>query len=323
MTGEEVLVLTPEALQQKVETVQVFARMLPEAKLKVVEAIKQNGHIVAMTGDGINDGPVLKVADIGIALGKKGTEVARRSADLVLTHDDLQMVVEAIRQGRKTFNNFIKAVRYIISIHIPIILTASLPVLLGWKYPNIFTPVHVIFLELMMGPTCSVFFEREPMETSVMNAPPMEKKTGLLGVKEIALSLLQGIAISFAVLAIYQYFMDQSYSLEYTRTLVFSTLILSNVLLTFVNRSFTETICVTASYRNNLAGVVLILSGSFLLFILKTSLGQRVFGLTHVTLLHLFLCLGVAGGAVFWFELYKAFRKMWMRPDVGFAPSGK
>lgn len=307
MTGEEVLRLSPETLQKKVDSVQVFARMLPEAKLKVIEALKQNGHIVAMTGDGINDGPALKAADIGVALGKKGTEVARRSADLILTNDDLKLVIEAIRQGRKSYSNFVKAVRYIISIHIPIILTASLPVLLGWRYPNIFTPVHIIFLELMMGPTCSIFYEREPVEPSIMKEAPRKKKTALLTTREIVTSIIQGLIITSGTLVEYKYFMEHSYSLNYTRTMVFLTLILSNLLLTFVNRSFSHTLFVTITYTNKLVLPVLTLSGIFLYFLLGNAVGRKLFGLEAVSMSHILWALLTAMACVLWFELYKGF----------------
>ena len=136
----------------------IFARMFPEAKLRVINSLKSNGQIVAMTGDGVNDAPALQSSHIGIAMGKKGTEIAKEAADLIITDDNLQKLVEAVRQGRRIFSNLKKAVRYIISIHIPIILTASLPIIFGWTYPNIFSPIHIIFLELIMGPTCSIFF---------------------------------------------------------------------------------------------------------------------------------------------------------------------
>src|SRR6185295_5634703 len=157
-----VMTMDPEELKTAVKSINVFARMFPDAKLKVIEALKANGEIVVMTGDGVNDGPALKSASIGIAMGQRGTETARQASDLILTDDNLEKMVTAVSEGRKIFSNLIKAVRYIISIHIPIILTASLPVALGWHYPNIFTPIHVIFLELIMGPTCSIFFENEP-----------------------------------------------------------------------------------------------------------------------------------------------------------------
>ena len=178
-TGDLVMKMAEFELSEAVKTVNIFARMFPEAKAKVIDALKANGEIVAMTGDGVNDAPALKSAHIGIAMGAKGTEIARESADLIITDDNLHRLVDAIEQGRKIFNNLKKAVRYIISIHIPIILTASLPILLGWKYPNIFTPIHIIFLELIMGPTCSIFFEREPVEEDAMSRYPRNRNEGL------------------------------------------------------------------------------------------------------------------------------------------------
>ncbi|HRH61034.1 MAG TPA: HAD-IC family P-type ATPase, partial [Chitinophagaceae bacterium] len=144
VNGAQVMQMTDEALKQLVKTTNVFARMFPDAKLKVIEALKANGEIVAMTGDGVNDGPALKSAGIGIAMGQRGTEIARQAADLILTDDNLERMVTAISEGRKIFSNLKKAIRYIISIHIPIILIASLPLIFGWAYPNIFTPVHII-----------------------------------------------------------------------------------------------------------------------------------------------------------------------------------
>src|SRR5204863_9223268 len=132
-----------DKLRQIVKNTTVFARMFPDAKMKVIETLKANGEIVAMTGDGVNDGPALKSASIGIAMGQRGTEIARQAADLILTDDNLERMVTAISEGRKIFSNFKKAIRYIISIHIPIILTASLPLIFGWLYPNIFSPVHI------------------------------------------------------------------------------------------------------------------------------------------------------------------------------------
>ncbi|MCK7557171.1 HAD-IC family P-type ATPase [Chitinophaga sedimenti] len=146
LTGTDVMNMNDRQLQTVVPEVSVFARMFPEAKERVVKALQARGELVAMTGDGVNDAPALKAADIGIAMGQRGTTTAREVADVVITDDNLARVVDAITQGRKIFANLKKSIRYIISIHIPIILTAALPVLLGWKYPNIFTPIHVIFL---------------------------------------------------------------------------------------------------------------------------------------------------------------------------------
>jgi Ca2+-transporting ATPase len=161
MTGDELMKLQEDELKESVMTTSVFTRMFPEAKLRIINSLKSNNQIVAMTGDGVNDGPALKAAHIGIAMGKKGTEIAKQAASLILLEDDLSKMVHAIAMGRKIYANLKKAIQYIISIHIPIILTVFIPLVLGWVYPNIFSPVHIIFLEIIMGPTCSIIYENE------------------------------------------------------------------------------------------------------------------------------------------------------------------
>ena len=266
LSGQQVMAMNEDELKEAVKNKTIFARMFPDAKLKVIEALKANGEIVAMTGDGVNDGPALKAANIGIAMGQRGTELARQAADLILTDDDLEKVVEAIEQGRKIFSNLKKAIRYIISIHIPIIFTASLPVLFGWKYPNIFSPIHIIFLELIMGPTCSIFFEKEPVERNIMLQKPRKRDKFLFQKNELLVSIFQGIIITLGVLLLYHYFMNH-HSLALTRTIVFNTLILSNIFLTFTNRSFTESIFKTIKFKNSLAPFIIIISVSFLALI--------------------------------------------------------
>ncbi len=305
ITGEEVMEMIDAELSDAVKTTNIFARMFPDAKLKVINALKANGEIVAMTGDGVNDGPALKSAHVGIAMGKKGTEIARQAADLILTDDNLQRMVTAIREGRKIFNNLKKAVRYIISIHIPIILVASLPLIFGWAYPNIFTPIHVIFMELIMGPTCSIFFEKEPVEENLMQLSPRERNGGLFRREELFISILQGIIIAAGCLGLYVYFMNNDASLEEVRTIVFTTLILSNVFLTFVNRSFTKTFFYTIRRKNNLAPVLLIVSAAFLSAIHFIPFVRNLFQLTTITPIQFWLCAGVALVCVIWFELYK------------------
>jgi Ca2+-transporting ATPase len=154
--------LSERELEERVKKITIYTRMFPEAKLRIINALKKNGDIVAMTGDGVNDAPALKASHIGIAMGKRGSALARSAASLILTDDDFSKMTDAIAMGRRIYSNLKKAIQYIISIHIPIILTVFLPLILGWAYPNIFTPVHVIFLELIMGPTCSIIYENEP-----------------------------------------------------------------------------------------------------------------------------------------------------------------
>lgn len=304
-TGEKVMAMDPEALQLEVKTTHVFARMFPEAKLKVINAIKANGNVVAMTGDGVNDGPALKAADIGIAMGQKGTETAKQASDLVITDDNLDKITIAVREGRKIYSNLVKAIRYIISIHIPIILTASLPVILGWAYPNIFTPIHVIFMELIMGPTCSIFFEKEPIEESSIISGPRSRNTGLFTVEDLLISIVQGVMITAGVLILYYIYMRNGHSLETTRTIVFTTLILSNVFLTFTSRSFTKTIYYTSRYKNPLAPVILVVSVVFLALLHFVPAVQHLFRLTPISAFDLWLSLAVAFASVMWFEVYK------------------
>ena len=304
-TGEDVMNMKEDALQTALKTTNVFARMFPDAKLKVINALKANGEIVAMTGDGVNDGPALKASDIGIAMGKKGTETARQASDLVLTDDNLEKIITAIREGRKIYGNLIKGIRYIISIHIPIILTASLPLILGWTYPNIFTPIHVIFLELIMGPTCSIFFEKEPIEESNMFSGPRNHKAGLFTYKEFLISVIQGVIITAGVLILYYIFMTNGHSIKETRTIVFTTLILSNVFLTFASRSFTKTMYYTSRYKNNLAPVIILVSAIFLLLLYFIPSVQDLFQLTPITSFQFWLCFCVAFASVMWFEVYK------------------
>ena len=306
VNGIQVMNMNEEELKIAVRNTNVFARMFPEAKVKVIEALQHNNRIVAMTGDGVNDGPALKAANIGIAMGHRGTEIAREAADIIITDDNLERLVSAISEGRKIFSNLKKAVRYIISIHIPIILLASLPLIFGWIYPNIFTPIHVIFMELIMGPTCSIFFEREPVENYVMQQKPRESRGKLFTGKEISISILQGLVIAAGTLSLYYYFMNNGASIQLTRTIVFTTLILSNVFLTFTNRSFTQTIYYTSRYKNNLALLIIFVSAIFLATLLLIPGVRGLFQLTTITLRQFWLCTAVAFVCVMWFEFYKA-----------------
>lgn len=304
-TGEEIIKMTDAELSAAVKQCSIFARMFPDAKLKVVEALKANGNIVAMTGDGVNDGPALKAANIGIAMGKKGTEIARQAADLVLTDDNLEKIVTAVSEGRKIFSNLKKAVRYIISIHIPIILIASVPLILGWKFPNIFTPVHVIFMEIIMGPTCSIFFEREPVEENLMLQSPRNRNTGLFTIDELLLSIVQGIIIASFILMLYYYYMNTGAAIEDIRTVVFTCLILSNMFLTFANRSFSRTIFYTIRYKNNLAPYVVLISAAFICALYYIPAVKELFGLGDISSNMFLLCLAVSFASVMWFEVYK------------------
>src|SRR5690606_4678865 len=192
INGTDIIKLQEDELNSISKSTTLFTRMFPEAKLKMINTFKSSGEVVAMLGDGVNDAPALKAAHIGVAMGNKGTEIAKAAASIVIVNDDLEKLVIGIAAGRRIYTNIKKAVQYIISIHIPIILAVSLPLFLGWIYPNIFTPVHVIFLELIMGPTCSIIYENEPIEKDTMLQKPRNLSDTFLNFKEIFISIIQG-----------------------------------------------------------------------------------------------------------------------------------
>ncbi len=309
LTGQQVMDLPAADLRPRAAATAVFARMFPEAKLKVVEALKANGEVVAMTGDGVNDGPALKAAHIGVAMGRRGTEVARQAASLVLVDDDLAGMVTAIAQGRRIYQNFKKAVFYVVSIHVPIVLTVAVPLLAGWQFANLFTPVHIIFLELVMGPTCSIAFENEPAEAGQMRQPPRPLTATFLAGAELGRSLVQGLGIAAAVLGVYYYFMQQGAALPVVRTLTFATLVLSNLFLTLANRSFTQSVFQTLRVPNRILWLMLGLTLALLLTTLLVPAAQRLFGFAPVPLASLGWCGLAALVGVGWVEGWKAVRR--------------
>lgn len=309
VNGSEIAGYSQTELIKVSEDTTLFTRMFPEAKLEVVSALKAQGHVVAMLGDGVNDGPALKAAHIGVAMGNKGTEIAKSAAALVITNDDLDKLVIGVAAGRRIYANIKKAVQYIISIHIPIILTVSLPLFLGWVFPHIFTPVHVIFLELVMGPTCSIVYENEPMEKNAMKRPPRALTDTFLNWRELTISIIQGLIITAGILWIYQYSLGLGNDEPKTRSLVFSTLIFANILLSLVNRSFYYSIFESFKNRNFLLTGISVLVLVLLLFILYVKPVSAFFSVTPLEAKELGMTLIVAAISVLWFEVYKLMKR--------------
>lgn len=287
--------------------------MFPEAKLRVVKALKENGEIVAMTGDGVNDGPALKAADIGISMGSKGTEIAKRASSIVLLDNDLAKMFFAIILGRKIYSNLKKAIRYILSIHISIIMAVIVPLLLGWEIVNIFSPVHIIFFELIMGPTCSIIYENEPVEKNIERRGPRSASAGFLNLGELNISIIQGLFMATAALLIYYLTMTAGYPKELIRTMVFTTIVLANIFLTLENRSFNDSIVKTIRYKNSFIAFIILITVFLLMLILVLPAARELFLLSVLTWKQFVVCLAVAFASVGWIELFKFFKQ---KPDA-------
>ncbi|MCE7924231.1 MAG: cation-translocating P-type ATPase [Haliscomenobacteraceae bacterium CHB4] len=309
VTGEEVMQMSESQLRVTAGRATVFARMFPDAKLRVVNALKSNGEVVAMTGDGVNDGPALKAAPVGVAMGRRGTEIAKGAASMVLLDDDLAHMVRAVKTGRRIYQNLRKAIRYIISIHLPIVLVVLLPLLFGWPYLHMLMPVHVIFLELIMDPTCAIAFENEPAEPNVLQKPPRAHTDNLFSWRELSLSLVQGLVITAGVFVMYHFAVAQGKDENTTRSFVFVTMLAANIFLTLANRSFEYTIARTIFYRNNLLWWIIGASTAIAIAIMLAPSMREMFQLGPLNGSEVGWCLLTALVSVGWFEVWKGLQK--------------
>ncbi|EDT75785.1 cation-translocating P-type ATPase [Clostridium butyricum] len=238
IVGNEIDSLSENELCEVVKSCDVFSRVIPEQKMKIVKALKKNGEIVAMTGDGVNDAPALKSADIGIAMGQRGTEVAKEAADMILMDDNFTTIVKSVKDGRRVYDNIRKAMVYILIIHIPIAAMAMFAPL--FNLPPLLLPMHIMLLELIIDPTCSIVFEGEPAEANIMDNPPRPPQEPLLTRNLTIKVVLQGIIMFLAAFMPFHYMIDLGISSEYARSFSLITFIVANVTLVLVNRSNTE-----------------------------------------------------------------------------------
>jgi Ca2+-transporting ATPase len=311
MTGQQLDATSDEALASRIGTIDIFARVVPEQKLRIVRALKETGEVVAMTGDGVNDAPALKAAHIGIAMGQRGTDVAREAAALVLTDDDFSSMVGSVRMGRRIFDNLRKAMAYILAVHVPIALISMLPVLL--RMPLVLMPIHIAFLELIIDPACSIVFEAEHEEGDLMDRPPRPVTTRMFSTGMVATALFQGFVVFVAVAAVWLYasaaYPKTPAGEMDVRTITFVTLVLSNIGLILANLSWSETIVQTVRQRNvalwwTVGGALVFLS-----LMLYVPMLRGVFSFSFLHVQDVGIALAVAVASVLWFEVFKIFRR--------------
>jgi Ca2+-transporting ATPase len=305
ITGPELQAMDDEELARRIRTVGVFARMVPEQKLRLIRALQANGEIVGMTGDGVNDAPALRAADIGIAMGARGTDVARESAALVITDDDFGSIVGGIRQGRGIFDNLRKAMAYIIAVHVPLVGMALFPLVTS-DWPLVLLPLQIAILELIIDPACSVVFEAEQVDPLIMDQPPRPVGTPMFDARILGIAVAQGASVLAAVLGVYLWSVLGARPDDDVRSLTFATLVLGNLGLILVNRSWRLAVWRTFRERHN-PTVGWILGGALVVLValLTVPALRDIFGFGAIGLGDAVVVAAAAAAGLTWFEVAK------------------
>lgn len=308
ITGAEMDNLSDEELKIKVKTTNIFARVIPNHKMRIVKTLKDIGEVVAMTGDGVNDAPALKYADIGIAMGKRGTNVAKEAADMVLLDDNFTTIVDSIKDGRRIYDNIKKAVGYVFVIHIPIALIAVLTPML--EIPLLLLPIHIVLLELIIDPTCSIIFERQPPENDIMDRAPRSPIVSIIDSGLLIKAISQGITIFAAAFGSYVYLLNFArFSEEFSRSFALTVLILCNLFLVYVNQSKKQ-LAIKGIIAKTDKVIFYVNLGmlAVIVFILYIPAGNLIAKTCALSIFQIILAIIIAALATLWWDLVKLIR---------------
>ncbi|MCS5711472.1 HAD-IC family P-type ATPase [Candidatus Berkiella aquae] len=302
LTGDELKHLRDEELQNRIQSTNICARITPNQKFRIVKALKANNHIVAMTGDGVNDAPALKSAHVSIAMGNRGSDVAREASTLVLLDDNFASIVNAMRSGRRIFDNMQKSMAFILAVHVPIAGIALFPIL--FSLPPVFYPLHIALIELIIDPTCSIAFENEPAEKDLMKRPPRKINDPILNKKTIFSALLQGLGVLIITFLIYVLSLKVMPETE-ARTFTFSSLVISNLILIYSNRSRTKSIFRLLTIPNKILILIALTTIMILLSTIYLPFFADILHFSPLTINQLLLSFGGGITCVLWFEVLK------------------
>jgi Ca2+-transporting ATPase len=306
ITGDQLEKMSDSLLKEKIKTINIFARVVPEQKLAIVNALKANGEIVAMTGDGVNDAPALKAAHIGIAMGERGTDVAREAAALVLLNDDFSSIVAAVRLGRRIFDNLKRAMGYILAVHVPIAGMSLLP--LFFDFPIVLFPAHIAFMELIIDPACSTVFESEKEDSKIMKRPPRNLQQPMFNLKTVTINILQGFGVLIATFSLFAFMVKNGRSEDEARSFAFASLVLANLLMIIINLSWSKNIFQIIQSFNKTLMIVFIGAVACLLGVIYVPFFSNLFHLAPLHLNDFLIVILVVSVSLVWFEVLKLFK---------------